>query len=167
MTNRFRCLLVLLAMCCAPGLCLAQGAESLNAASQARYHALIAELRCVVCQNRSIAESDAPLASDLRDVVERQIRAGESDAEIKGYLVDRYGDWILYDPPWQTSTILLWTGPFVLLAIGALLIATLMRQKRSAGFEFEPARNNGAGDQDDRLDQILADDRAHNTESKR
>ena len=164
MTHRIRCFFVLLLVCCAPGLCLAQAAESLDAASQARYHALIAELRCVVCQNRSIAESDAPLAGDLRHVVERQIRAGQSNAAIKHYLVDRYGDWILYDPPWQRSTVLLWTGPFLLLAIGALLIAALMRRERSV--PSEATIKAGRDDHGDRLGQILADDRANRSEPK-
>ncbi|ERJ18509.1 C-type cytochrome biosis protein [Salinisphaera shabanensis E1L3A] len=98
----------------------------------ARYHELNAELRCLICQNRSIAESDAPLAKDLRTIVEKQIAQGRSDAEIKQYLVDRYGKWVLYDPPLDSATLILWIGPFVLLAIGLLVVVLMMRRRREA-----------------------------------
>jgi cytochrome c-type biogenesis protein CcmH len=86
-------------------------------AQRDRYQALLHELRCVVCQNQSIAESDAPLAEDLRQQVATQIRDGRSNAEIRSYLTDRYGDFVLYNPPLKRSTWLLWFGPFALLLI--------------------------------------------------
>ena len=89
--------------------------EGLDAQQEARYQALIAELRCLVCQNQTIAESNAPLAVDLRNQVKTQIVAGRSQAEIVGYLTDRYGDFVLYRPPFKASTALLWFGPFLLL----------------------------------------------------
>lgn len=95
-----------------------------------RYHDLNAELRCLICQNRSIAESDAPLAKDLRAVVARQIADGRTDTQIKQYLVDRYGEWVLYDPPFGVNTLILWVGPFVLLALGLLIVVLLMRRRR-------------------------------------
>lgn len=104
----------------------------LNEAQLVRYHELNAELRCLICQNRSIAESDAPLAKDLRAIVERQIAAGRSDAEIKQYLVERYGEWVLYDPPFQLTTLLLWLGPFVLLLLGLTVVVVVMRKSRNA-----------------------------------
>lgn len=113
-----------------------QAAEpELPAGEQDHYQHLIREFRCVVCQNRSIASSDAPLAGDLRAIVARQITAGQSDAEIKAYLVSRYGDWILYDPPFKWTTWALWLGPFVLLAIGLGWIALIVRgrRRRAAG----------------------------------
>lgn len=86
-----------------------------------RFHQLIGELRCLVCQNQSLADSNAPLAMDLKNVVRTQIREGHSDEEIKAYLVSRYGDYILFKPRLKAATLILWVGPFIFL-IGALLI---------------------------------------------
>ena len=87
-------------------------------ATEARLKELALELRCLVCQNQTIADSNADLAVDLRRVVRDQILEGKSDSEIKGYLVTRYGDFVLYKPPLQGNTMLLWVGPFALLLIG-------------------------------------------------
>ena len=106
---------------------------ALNESQQARYDVWINELRCLVCQNQTIAESNAPLAADLRVQVEKQIEAGRSDEEIRLYLTDRYGDFVLYNPPLQSSTWLLWFAPFVLLAIAlAFVIRWLTKQKDTA-----------------------------------
>ncbi len=83
-----------------------------------RYQALVNELRCLVCQNQSIADSNAPLAADLRDQVRSQILAGRTDAEITDYVTARYGDFVLYRPPFKPATWLLWLGPFALLLVG-------------------------------------------------
>lgn len=98
-----------------------------------RYQNLINQLRCLVCQNQTIADSNAPLAADLREQVRKQIEAGRSDAQIKRYLTDRYGDFVLYKPPFKRSTWLLWTGPFIvlLLAIVAALRFAGGRARRS------------------------------------
>ena len=116
----------------------------------------------MVCQNRSIAESDAPLAADLRDVVQRRIQAGQTNAEIKHYLVVRYGDWILYDPPIQTSTVLLWGGPFMLLAIGLLIVVMTMRRRPISAAPATSSTDTGADT--DKLARILAEDRAREQE---
>lgn len=92
---------------------------------EARYQALISQLRCLVCQNQTIAESNAPLAEDLRRQVANMMLAGQSDDEILAYLTQRYGDFVLYKPPVKRSTWVLWVGPFVLL-MGALLIPLLL-----------------------------------------
>lgn len=105
-------------------------AQSLGPAEQERYQGLIEELRCVVCQNRSIADSDASLAADLRALVHGQIAAGHSNAQIKAYLVDRYGTWILYQPPFSPVTWLLWLGPGALLALGLAGALWLWRRTR-------------------------------------
>jgi len=103
-------------------------------ALQQRYETLIHELRCLVCQNETIADSAADLAADLRAQVRSQLLAGKTDDEIKEYMVDRYGDFVLFKPPWQPSTWLLWGGPFLLLGIGALALAMVVRSKaRLAG----------------------------------
>ena len=98
---------------------------------QARYRTLISELRCLVCQNQSIADSDAPLAADLRAQVETQLAAGRSDAEIQRYLTDRYGDFVLYRPPFKPSTWLLWAGPFVLLLLAIGVAVRFARSRRT------------------------------------
>lgn len=103
---------------------------ALDASQQARYDNWINSLRCLVCQNQTIAESNAPLATDLRLQVESQIEAGRSDDEIRLYLTDRYGDFVLYNPPLKSNTWLLWFAPFVLLAIAlGLVIRWLIASK--------------------------------------
>lgn len=92
---------------------------------------LTSELRCLVCQNQSLADSHADLAIDLKNQVRSQMQAGKSDAEIRDYMVARYGDFVLYDPPFKASTLLLWAGPFALLLIGLLGLAAYVRSRRS------------------------------------
>ncbi len=90
-------------------------------AERERFHALAEELRCLVCQNQTLADSDAALAADLRREVEELMLGGRSDDEIKAYLVQRYGDFVLYRPPLQRNTWLLWLGPFALLVVGGFV----------------------------------------------
>lgn len=99
-------------------------------AFKTRLKALSEELRCLVCQNQSLADSNAELAVDLKREVERLMVDGKSDADIKTYLVQRYGDFVLYKPPVQTNTALLWAGPFVLLAGGAGLWTLIQRRNK-------------------------------------
>ncbi|MDD3762604.1 MAG: cytochrome c-type biogenesis protein CcmH [Nevskiales bacterium] len=120
--------MLLLAVC---GQAAAQ--DDLAPPQQERYRVLINELRCLVCQNQTIADSNAPLAADLRDQVHAQIVAGRSDAEIIDYVTARYGDFVLYRPPFKRSTWLLWVGPFALLAVGLVgAMAFLRRRRRDA-----------------------------------
>jgi len=97
---------------------------------EARVMHLSAELRCLVCQNQTIADSHAPLAVDLKNQIREQLGAGRSDAEILQYMVDRYGDFILYRPPLKASTAMLWYGPFALLALGAAATVVVVRRRR-------------------------------------
>ena len=97
----------------------------------ARYHALIGELRCLVCQNQSIADSNAPLAADLREQVRAQITAGKSNAEVIEFVTARYGDFVLYRPPFKARTWLLWLGPFVLLLAVAAIAAKFIRRSQA------------------------------------
>jgi len=107
-----------------------------NADGEQRFKDLIAELRCLVCQNQSLLDSDAELAHDLRSEVYEKMQAGQTDAEIIDFLVARYGDFVLYNPPVKPATYLIWFGPFVLLAIAlALLGFALKRQRRPAGLK--------------------------------
>lgn len=100
-------------------------------AQEAAFRELIEELRCLVCQNESLAGSQAELAQDLRAEVYRRFKAGDSRDEIIDFLVARYGDFVLYDPPLKPSTYLLWFGPFLLIAVGAFfLVRTLLRKRQ-------------------------------------
>jgi cytochrome c-type biogenesis protein CcmH len=110
-----------------------------NPAQEARAQALQKQFRCLVCQGESIDESGAPLAADLRRLIREHIVQGESDAEIKTYLVARYGDFILMNPPVQPDTYALWAAPFVvlLLAAGAGTVVVLRARRRRTETETE------------------------------
>ena len=101
-----------------------------DARQEARAQALMEEIRCLVCQGQSIADSDAELASDMRDLVRRRIAAGENPADIRAWLIERYGAWITYRPPAEPLTWPLWVAPLVLLAAGALLARGRLKRKR-------------------------------------
>jgi len=96
----------------------------------ARAVQLASELRCLVCQNQSIADSNAGLAVDLRRQIREQITAGRSDAEIVDYMVARYGDFVLYRPPFKATTLLLWLGPALLVAAGCVVLVRQLRARR-------------------------------------
>ena len=102
-----------------------------EAIASERFRQLAAELRCLVCQNQALADSNAPLAQDLRNEVARLMVAGRSDAEIKQFLTDRYGEFVLYRPALSARNALLWAGPFVLLAIGAVSWWRLGRRRQT------------------------------------
>jgi cytochrome c-type biogenesis protein CcmH len=110
-----------------------------DAAQEQRVMALAAELRCLVCQNQTIADSHADLAVDLRKKIREMLAQGQSDAQIRRYMTDRYGDFVLYNPPFKTSTALLWAGPPLLL-VGALagLFVMLRKRQRAAPEAFDP-----------------------------
>jgi len=96
-----------------------------------RVMALAEELRCLVCQNQTLAESNAPLAEDLRNQVRERMREGKSDREVIDFLVERYGDFVLYRPPLKATTILLWFGPLLLLAVGFAVLLRRVRRRRA------------------------------------
>ena len=101
-----------------------------SAEHEERYHTLIDELRCLVCQNQTIAESNADLASDLRREVYRMVEDGQSAEEVAGFMVARYGDFVLYRPPLRGGTALLWAGPFLLVATGLVVLVVHLRRRR-------------------------------------
>ena len=118
-------------------------------AQEQHFKDLIEELRCLVCQNQSLADSDAELAHDLRAEVYDMMQAGKNDEEIVEFLVARYGDFVLYNPPVKPSTWLIWFGPFVLLLIAAfLLLRSIRRQQKVPGAEI-------SADDRERLNAIL------------
>src|SRR5438045_4560313 len=94
-----------------------------------RVRDLSSELRCLVCQNQTLADSNAPLAVDLRNQVREQLKSGKSERDVIDFLVARYGDFVLYRPPLQANTVLLWVGPFILLAFGVFLLFLRIRRK--------------------------------------
>jgi cytochrome c-type biogenesis protein CcmH len=102
-----------------------------------RFNQLTQELRCLVCQNQNLADSDAQLAHDLRAEVHEMLVAGKSDDEIKQFMVERYGDFVLYRPPVQKNTYLLWLAPMALLLIGAVVLRSSVK-KRSALLDSSP-----------------------------
>jgi len=106
---------------------------------EARMMRITAELRCLVCQNQTIADSHAALAVDLRKQVREMLQRGQSDQQIIDYMTARYGDFVLYRPPLKASTILLWAGPAVMLLAGlATLVLVLRRRNRMAAEHFDP-----------------------------
>ena len=98
-------------------------------AEEVRFQNLTKQLRCLVCQNQDLADSDADLAKDLRKQVFDMMQSGKSDAEIKQYLVARYNDFVLYDPPLKPGTWLLWFTPFALVGVGAIVVAAILRRR--------------------------------------
>ncbi|MFQ5935273.1 MAG: cytochrome c-type biogenesis protein [Acidiferrobacterales bacterium] len=100
-----------------------------DAAEEQRYKELVAELRCLVCQNQSLADSNADLAQDLREEVYRMLQQGADDDEIIGFLTARYGDFVLYRPPMNPVTVLLWFGPLALLLLGAFVMVRFIRRR--------------------------------------
>lgn len=112
-----------------------------------RFHALTEELRCVKCQNQSLADSNAQIAQDLRQEVLDLMRQGKSDAEVKQYLVARYGEFVLYRPRVEPTTWLLWFGPAVLLLVGGFVVAGIVR-RRSGGNQQSAAGSAGDEDQE-------------------
>ncbi|HIJ37255.1 MAG TPA: cytochrome c-type biogenesis protein CcmH [Rhodospirillaceae bacterium] len=126
---------------------------------EGRARVLSKELRCLVCQNQSIDDSDADLARDLRVLLRQRLKAGDSDQQARQYLVDRYGDYVLLNPPFKGGTIVLWVGPAVLLGL-ALLAAFLFLRRRAAGQTMVEAAAQPLSEQEQRrLDALLKDDK--------
>lgn len=97
----------------------------------ADYKQLIDELRCLVCQNQNLADSNAELAQDMRKKVAEQLKQGSTQTEIVDYMVERYGDFVMYRPPFKNSTLLLWLGPLIFFLIAAVIVVTFLRTQKS------------------------------------
>ena len=114
-------------------------------ALEQRVMTLASELRCLVCQNQTIADSNAPLAEDLRNQVREKVRQGASDAQIVDYMVARYGDFVLYRPPFKLTTLLLWFGPLLLLAAGfVVLVRRVLRRRQAQDLEMTASERKRA-----------------------
>nr|WP_262387732.1 cytochrome c-type biogenesis protein [Pseudomonas gessardii] len=122
-------------------------------AERERFRSLTAELRCPKCQNQNIADSNAPIATDLRREIFRMLEEDKSNAEIVDFLVLRYGDFVLYKPPVDTRTYLLWYGPFALLGLGALGLVVLVLRRRKV--ENNPAQVALSASENQRLQTLL------------
>ncbi len=148
---RFLCLFLSL------GLCLNLQAATVeprvfdNPEQESRYKRLIVELRCLVCQNQNIADSNAELATDLRRETYNMIRAGKTDEQIVTFMVSRYGDFVLYRPPVKSTTYLLWAAPLILVVVGLLIMFSQVR-RRAAGQGSEELSSEDRK----RLEEILA-----------
>lgn len=99
-----------------------------NPDQEKRYQELIEELRCVVCQNQSVGDSNAELAQDVRELVRNKIRDGQTDEQITDFMVERYGDFVLYNPPLNSKTYVLWLAPFVLVLIAFIVLMYFIRR---------------------------------------
>lgn len=128
--------------------------EFASAQHEARYKRLNAELRCLVCQNQNIAGSDAALAQDLRREVFRMLNEGLSDEQIVDYMVQRYGDFVLYRPPVKGTTLALWAGPFVLVVLGLVFLWRVMNRRRATTVAQAPL----SADERERLRKLVAQD---------
>lgn len=100
-----------------------------NAEQEARYQKLTNELRCVVCQNQNVADSNAELAQDVRHLVRTKITEGQTDEQITAFLVERYGEFVLYNPPLTEKTYILWLGPFILMLLAFIILMFMIRRQ--------------------------------------
>ena len=152
--RRFSIILVLLffaSLLGAPAQATLESFDFSGKVSEQRYKKLIEELRCMVCQNESLAGSQAELAQDLRQEVYALMAQGKSDQEVVDFLVARYGDFVLYNPPVKPSTYLLWYGPFVLAVIALMVLyRAISRKKRATEVTLSP-------DEQTRIDALLGD----------
>lgn len=102
-----------------------------DAGQEAKARALMLELRCLVCQGQAIADSDADMAGDMRSLVRERIARGERPADVRKWLVERYGDYVTYDPPWSGATALLWLAPVLLLGLGLWIARGSFRRRKA------------------------------------
>jgi cytochrome c-type biogenesis protein CcmH len=134
----------LLALIAFTGIATAQAIDPLpfrDHAEELRFQHLTSELRCLVCQDEDLADSNADFARDLRRKVFELMQQGKSDAEIKQYLVDRYSDFVLYDPPVNARTWLLWFGPLLILIAGGMVVGYTIRKRGRTGTPATPTDN--------------------------
>ena len=120
-----------------------------DAEREARFRVLVAELRCLQCQNQNLADSDSEIAKDLRREIFDQLEAGRSDDEIVAFLVDRYGEFVRYRPALNTSTLLLWLGPGLILLLGVGAVVVHLRRRQQSGTAAAPAGASGPADEND------------------
>lgn len=123
----------------APGDAVDAYGQLRNPGLETRYEHITAQLRCLVCQNESIADSNVELASDLRRQVREMLIAGRSDADIFKFMTDRYGEFVRFSPPLEAKTLLIWGAPFIMLLIGAVIILRVVRERARQPLDDTPA----------------------------
>jgi cytochrome c-type biogenesis protein CcmH len=152
--SQLRCLLCCLSLALmAPAYAVEPGELLPDAAMEARARQISAELRCLVCQNQSIDDSNAPLAKDLRVLVRERLISGESDHAVMAYVVARYGDFVLLKPPMNSKTLLLWLAP--LLCLAGIAYAVLRATGRLGGTTVTPASVSLSADEERKLAELL------------
>ena len=144
---------------CLPAFAVIETYDFENESLRERFQALAAELRCPKCQNQNIADSNAPIAADLRKQLHRQLHEGRNDQEIVDYMVSRYGEFVLYRPRWNRVTIVLWLAPVILLALAGWILASSFRGRGAAEAIELDAQEQA------RLDALLADSKDAERES--
>ena len=143
--------LILALLMATPAFAVLPHEQLKDPALEARARAISKELRCVVCQNQTIDESDATLAADLRVIVRERLVAGDSDEEVKAWIVARYGDYVLMRPPFRGETALLWLGPALVLLLGGIGVALYLRNRANP----QPALS---AEEQAELDRLLKED---------
>ena len=154
MGTAFILTLLAVSMSIPPAYAVDPGEIMSDPALEARARAISADLRCLVCQNQSIDDSDADLARDLRLLVRERLKEGDSDAQIFDFVVARYGDFVLLKPPFKAKTLLLWAGPGGLLVIGIMGVAVYFRRRAAAADEPSAL----SADEERRLEALLDGD---------
>lgn len=149
--SRVRALLVALAAVALMGSASEPTERLPDPAQEARARVLFKEVRCLVCQNESIDDSEAQLAGDLRRIVREQVKAGRSDGEIRAFLVQRYGEFVLLKPRFSAGNAALWLAPVGVLLVGGVLMVGLLRRRQTAEAELSQ-------DEEDRVAKLLQDD---------
>ncbi len=135
-------LLVLGALSAGAALALDANGQLENPALQSRFEKIAKDLRCLVCQNESVADSNAQLAGDLRRQVREMLVAGKSDDEIFKFMTDRYGEFVRFNPPLEPKTLLIWGAPFILLVLGAGIVYRVVRQRSRMPLDDDPAADS-------------------------
>src|SRR6476619_4973189 len=157
MKNLLACALVAILMTGCPAAYAVQPDEIMpDPAKEARARDLSRELRCMVCQNQSIDDSEAPLARDLRLLVRERIAAGDSDVQVIDFLVARYGEFVLLKPRLQRHTLLLWLLPPLALAAGGFTLWTLSRRRAKSARAEGPSSSKLTADEEERLERLMA-----------
>jgi cytochrome c-type biogenesis protein CcmH len=149
--SRVRALLVALAAVALMGSASEPTERLPDPAQEARARVLFKEVRCLVCQNESIDDSEAQLAGDLRRIVREQVKAGRSDGEIRAFLVQRYGEFVLLKPRFSAGNAALWLAPVGVLLVGGVLMVGLLRRRQTVETELSQ-------DEEDRVAKLLQDD---------
>ena len=146
-----RLMLLLLLLFPLAGLAAVDAYQFDDAQKEARFKQLIDELRCLVCQNQNLADSNAELAQDMRRLTYEMVQRGESNEQIVTFMVQRYGDFVLYRPPLKNSTVMLWVGPFLILGVAVLVLIVFIRRRSRE--QVEPL----AGEAHERARRLLDD----------